>query len=307
MYRKMLLRILFFTVISVIFASQAKCELVISGNRIMDQPMEENLCALTFDDGPSINTEHLLKVLEENNIYATFFVLGTQVTQHPSIMEHILAKGHEIGNHSWSHPNLRMLSEERQREEIEQTDNLLRALGVTPLYMRPPYGAYDETTIKIANELGISLVLWSLDSKDWRHLPGDYSKLISTRGTIYENGNLRGIFLFHDTHKATVGDAQRIIDNLKAGGCDKFVTVSEYLLASPAPERQLAMKRSDFFPSLEPETMLPANHGNLPLARCGKPVRITVHDITREHSKILQQKEPLQISEAPPDQKVAHN
>ncbi len=155
------------------------------------------------------------------------------------------------------------------------TDELLRSLGITPLYMRPPYGNFDERTVQIANDLGIDIILWSLDSHDWKSLPSDYAKLRSTRGTIYDNGSLRGIFLFHDIHKSTVEDLHRIIANLRAGGCEKFVTISEYLAGIEDPEPPLLMSRRSQPPArLRVKPAPPAyasGSAPLPLARCSRP------------------------------------
>lgn len=217
--------------------------LVLDGNRIMDQPMAENLCALTFDDGPSRYTPELLDMLKAHGIPATFFVLGHNARCYPEIVRRAVAEGHEIGSHSYSHPNLRRLTPPQQAEQIGATDEILRSLGAAPLYLRPPYGAFDETTLRLAGEMGISIVLWSLDSYDWKHLPADYSKLRSTRGTVYPDGDLHGIFLFHDIHKNTVDDFPRIIAQLRAGGCERFVTVSDYLAGIQDPEPGLLMTR----------------------------------------------------------------
>lgn len=261
----------------IIFMSEVSGAAVVDGNKIMDQRMPENLCALTFDDGPSINTPALLAMLEANGIKATFFLLGQNVRYHPDTTRRIEAEGHEIGNHTWSHPNLRALSFEQQQEELVATDEILRSLGITPLYMRPPYGNFDEKTVQIAENLGIDVILWSLDSRDWKSLPADYSKLRSTRGTVYDDGALRGIFLFHDTHKSTVDDLPRIIANLKAGGCEKFVTISEYLAGIIDPEPPLLMSRLDPAPAVAPVKVeppmpaYPAGTGVVPLARCSRP------------------------------------
>lgn len=248
---------------------------VVDGNHIMNQGMSENLCALTFDDGPSIYTPQLLDMLEAYKIPATFFILGQQAQRYPDTVRRILAEGHEIGSHSWSHPNLRKLSTERMEWELKSTDAVLRSLGAAPFFMRPPYGSFDDRAVRIAEELGMSVILWSLDSYDWKHLPEDYSKLRSTRGTVYEEGALRGIFLFHDIHKGTVEDLPRIIANLLAGGCQKFVTVSDYLRGILDPEPPLLMSRRSKIPTaparaaLEPP--IAAGSGPMPLARCSKP------------------------------------
>lgn len=248
---------------------------VVDGNVIMDQSMTENLCALTFDDGPSRNTPQLLDLLKEYNIPATFFLLGSQVVHNPQLVTRMVEEGHEIGNHSWSHPNLKYLSTENILEEIIDTDTLLKSLGVTALYMRPPYGSYDERTVQILNDLGASLVLWSLDSRDWKHLPEDYSRLISTRGTVYEPGSLRGIFLFHDTRKTTVEDLPRIITNLRNGGCERFVTVSDYLAGILDPEPGLLMSRNQPKPAQSKPVYVKHEEGSK-LLRCSKPWKPTV-------------------------------
>ena len=135
------------------------------------------------------------------------------------------------------------------------------------------------------------MVLWSLDSRDWKGLPPDYAKLRSTRGYAYPTGSLRGIFLFHDTHKSTVDDLPRIIADLRAGGCQRFVTVSEYLEGVLDPEPGLLMTRRpvgeepgqmplaarhtvegvEESAELPPTRGWPAGTGPLPLARSSKP------------------------------------
>ena len=224
-------------------AAQSAQARVVEGNVIMDQPMRENLCALTFDDGPSINTPHLLDMLGEYGIPATFFMLGNQAERHPDIVKRVIAEGHEVGNHSYSHPNLRVVSLARKEEELRRTDTILRNLGASPQFMRPPYGSYDASTEKVAASLGLSLMLWSMDSRDWQRLPDNYATLRNNRGTVYAPGTLRGIFLFHDSHKRTVDDLPRIIRDLRAGGCQRFVTVSDYLEGLMDPEPGLLMTR----------------------------------------------------------------
>ncbi|MDE7371476.1 MAG: polysaccharide deacetylase family protein [Desulfovibrio sp.] len=253
---------------------------VIDGNRIMDQRMSENLCALTFDDGPSRYTGHLLDMLAGYGIPATFFLLGGNAERNPAMVRRIIAEGHEVGNHSWSHPNLRTLAPEAQEQEISATDALLRALGASPSYLRPPYGNFDAHTLEIARNLGVGVILWSMDSHDWKHLPADYAKLRTTRGTQYDDGELRGIFLFHDTHKSTVDDLPRIIANLLAGGCRRFVTVSDYLAAALDPEPGLLMTRHPKAPFPAPglavqHRRMQASETALPLARCSRPWNAT--------------------------------
>ena len=258
---------------------------VVDGDHIMDQPMAENLCALTFDDGPSRYTPQLLDTLAEYGIPATFFLLGKQAEYHPHTVQRIAAEGHEIGNHSYSHPNLRVIPQDQKKEELHRTDGILREMGVTPLFFRPPYGAYDSFTVDVAEALGMTIVLWSMDSRDWRTLPADYAKLTSTRGSVYETGTLRGVFLFHDTYRRTVDDLPRIIAQLRAGGCQRFVTLSQYLAGLKDPEPGLLMTRhipkrkgSDSAAAMPaqktfhgPVSAWPAGSGPMPLARSSRP------------------------------------
>lgn len=260
---------------------------VFDGNRIMDQRMDENLCVLTFDDGPSKNTADLLDMLKSYGIKATFFLLGAQAVHHQDLVRRMDEEGHEIGNHSWSHPNLRKLSTENQKAQLADTEALFRSLGVTSLFMRPPYGSFDGRTVQIAKDLDLDIILWSLDSNDWRRLPADYAKLPSTRGTIYEDGGLRGVFLFHDTHRSTVDDLPRIVAHLKAGGCERFVTISEYLAAHADSEPALLMSRRSVklpgegpglaqtpgrvYAPPPPPPAYAAGSGEIVFARCSKP------------------------------------
>lgn len=259
---------------------------VYDGSSISRQSMRENLCAITFDDGPSANTGHLLDLLAAYGVPATFFLLGKNAALRPQLVRRIVAEGHEVGNHSWSHPKLRALTREQQREELARTDALLRELGVVPRHMRPPYGAYNEDTLAVVEELGLSVLLWSQDSHDWRRLPVNYALLPNTLGHVYAPGTLRGIFLFHDTRRRTVDDLPRIIQELRAGGCQRFVTVSEYLdllddapplLMTQRPAPSHSAQNEEMPPESFPDAMMAASSGlpagttPVPMARCSHP------------------------------------
>ncbi|MDR2743889.1 MAG: polysaccharide deacetylase family protein [Desulfovibrio sp.] len=216
---------------------------VVDGGVIMDQRMNENLCALTFDDGPSCFTPHLLDLLDDYGIPATFFLVGSMAEKFPHTVRRIVAEGHEVGNHTWNHPNLRRISRERKLEEIVRTNDLLTSLGARPTCLRPPYGAFDDYTVEVADSLGLAVVLWSVDTKDWRRLPANYAALRNGRGGVYPQGKMRGVFLFHDTHRNTVEDLPRIVKELYEAGCNRFVTVSEYLDGLLDPEPGMLMTR----------------------------------------------------------------
>ncbi|MDR3357558.1 MAG: polysaccharide deacetylase family protein [Desulfovibrio sp.] len=234
---------------------------VVDGIVIINQRMGENLCALTFDDGPSCFTPHLLDLLNDYGIPATFFLVGSMAKKSPHIVRRMVAEGHEVGNHTWSHPNLRRISRERKLKEILRTNDLLTSLGAQPTCLRPPYGAFDDYTVEVANSLGLSVVLWSVDTRDWRRLPASYAALRNGRGTVYPQGKMRGIFLFHDTHKNTVEDLPRIVKELYEAGCSRFVTASEYLdgLLDPEPGMLMTRRRpADADAAVPPSPRAPA-------------------------------------------------
>ena len=217
------------------------------GRLIYEQTMGENLCAITFDDGPSNYTPQLLDTLDYYGVPATFFMLGANVAKLPHVVRRVVAEGHEVASHSYRHPNFRRISQQRRWEELDKTDRLLRACGADPVLFRPPYGEQDHALAQMAAEFGMRIVTWSYDTEDWKHLPADYAQLRDPRGRIAARGHLRGIFLFHDIHKSTVDDMPRVIAQLRAGGCDRFVTVSDYmseLFVDPEPPLHMTMRKS---------------------------------------------------------------
>ena len=129
---------------------------------------------MTFDDGPSAaNTPRLLDMLKQREIKATFFLIGENAQVYPKIVKQILAEGHEIGNHTWTHPQLSKLSDDRVNFEISKTQNVIKDIsGYTPTLLRPPYGAITQKQREwIARALGLNVILWSVDPLDWKR-PG---------------------------------------------------------------------------------------------------------------------------------------
>lgn len=208
---------------------------VFDGRAILKLGKGNNMCAVTFDDGPGPHTARLLDILRERGVRATFFVVGSQLARRPQLIQRMFAEGHEVGNHTLSHGNLRHMPAEKQKEEIISVQTLLRKLGGNPRLIRPPYGRFDETSVAIAAEENADIVLWSVDSMDWMH-----GASIQNMQTQITGQKLRGIFLFHDTHVQTVDAIPEILDWLAADGC-QFVTVSEFIQAEqPADEQAVS-------------------------------------------------------------------
>lgn len=138
---------------------------------VLIAPLRPGELALTFDDGPSAAwTPRLLEMLAEHNVRANFFLLGSRAQAEPELVCRIAAAGHLIGNHSWSHPNLALVSASRIREELSRTRDTLEQITAAPVRcFRPPFGARRPATLSIARELGMTPVLWNAMTSDWRN------------------------------------------------------------------------------------------------------------------------------------------
>ena len=137
--------------------------------RTLTHGSDPNQMALTFDDGPNDpHTMHLLDVLARHNAKATFFLIGKYVRQRPDIARAILAAGHEIGNHTDSHPNLVLVSAVRLRQELSDCGKALEdALGTKITLFRPPFGGRRPNVLRTARGMGLSPVMWSVTGYDW--------------------------------------------------------------------------------------------------------------------------------------------
>jgi peptidoglycan/xylan/chitin deacetylase (PgdA/CDA1 family) len=191
--------------------------------------------AMTFDDGPSATlTPKLLDLLAARHIKATFFVIGENVAEHPEIVERAAREGHEIGSHSWSHPNFGKMSQQSVRSQLQRTDDAIKnATGKRPTLMRPPYGSITEREKHwIHDEFGYQIILWDVDPYDWRR-PGP----AVVRNRILKETQPGSIVLSHDIHPGTIEAMPSTFDALEAKGF-KFVTVSELIrMATPKPPR----------------------------------------------------------------------
>ncbi|MEV5846671.1 polysaccharide deacetylase family protein [Streptomyces sp. NPDC051985] len=188
--------------------------------------------ALSFDGGPSPTTPALLDILKQDGLHATFFVQGRgHIAKYPGILRRIAAGGHEIGNHTWTHPRLTDLDEAGARHELQRTqDAIERITGERPVLMRPPEGRTNRKVAKICKELGLAQVLWSVTAKDYETTD---SALITKR--VLDQTHRDGIILLHDLHKGTVPAVPGIIKALEQRGYT-LVTVSQLLApAEPQP------------------------------------------------------------------------
>lgn len=180
--------------------------------------------ALTFDDGPGKTAGKLLDTLKKHNAKATFFLEGQYVKARPELVKRMAKEGHQLGNHSYRHPDFTKIGEAEIKSEITQTQELVHKLtGKYPTTLRPPFGLYDDRVKEIATELGLPIVLWNTGSRDWatRNEDAIYKEVM--KGVRRDS-----VVLLHDWVTQTVDVMPRLLTALKKQGFH-VVTVSSLL------------------------------------------------------------------------------
>lgn len=188
----------------------------------------EKKIALTFDDGPHpVYTPEILEILEEYGVHATFFVIGQNLEYYGELLNREIEAGHEIGNHTYSHRNLRTLTNEMIEQEIRETETAVynRSEYKTQL-LRPPGGKLGEELCRLAQENDYTVVCWSVDTLDWAHTPTE--EIVENVLSSVEGGD---IILFHDfvSGDSPTPEALRIIIPALLEDGYEFVTVSELI------------------------------------------------------------------------------
>jgi peptidoglycan-N-acetylglucosamine deacetylase len=197
-------------------ASGAKIEFIQSG------PSDGNRIALTFDDGPTPGvTDLILDELKQRKLHATFFMIGERIAAAPDLARRVLAGGHEVGNHTFTHPKLTTLADEQVEAEIQKTQDIMgEVLNHRPAWFRPPYGALRQDQAGLLASRGLGIVLWSVDSRDWAD-PGE-AEII--RKVLAET-KAGSIIVCHDLHRQTADGVGPILDGLLERGFT-FATLS---------------------------------------------------------------------------------
>lgn len=175
--------------------------------------------ALTFDDGPGVYGQQLMDYLAEKGVHVTFFYIGNQVAEYADNVYRAYNDGHEIGNHSYTHPVMSTLSTDGQLSELAKChDAIVAACGAEPTLFRPPYGSKND---RLLSNCGLPCILWSVDTLDWKNRDSDY---VSRQ--IINSAADGHIMLVHEIHKTTIAGVKIAIDRLLEDGWE-FVTVSE--------------------------------------------------------------------------------
>mgnify|MGYP000044190309 CR=1 FL=1 len=180
--------------------------------------LEPNEVVLTFDDGPHPhNTRRILAALEKECVKATFFPVGTMAQKHPDVLQDIAAKGHTIGAHSWSHPNIGRLAKASATMQIERGFRAVNAavdIEIAPFFRFP--GLNDSRAMKAyAAKRGLAIFSIDISSDDWR---GIGASTIIRRTMARARRHTKGIIIFHDTKYATASALPQLLRALKRGG-----------------------------------------------------------------------------------------
>ena len=200
------------------------------GVPIRHGPDGGGMIALTFDDGPDPqNTPHILEVLARYHAKATFFVVGEWVDKHPNYVYDAVQAGHEIASHSYTHRNVAGKSDDQFRQEIQRTeDSVFKAAGVRPNCFRPPYGRVNSRMLNILAAKEYTVVLWSLDSLDWK-----LGSAFQIASLVIRDAKPGDIVLMHDgggPRPHTIKALDTILKQLSAKGFT-FVTLDELFRA----------------------------------------------------------------------------
>jgi polysaccharide deacetylase family sporulation protein PdaB len=205
---------------------------------IFNVQTEKKLIALTFDiSWGEKRTEPILKVLEDKGVkHATFFLSSPWSKSQPEIVEHIKKAGFEIGSHGHKHTNYSSLNDEEIRKQISTAHSILtEMIGKEPKLIRLPNGDFDKRVLKVADDLGYSVIQWDTDSRDWEN-PG-VDKIVNRVMTKAHPGD---IVLMHasDSSQQTHEALPQIIDQLRAKGYE-FVTVGELMKQTQVENKQV--------------------------------------------------------------------
>lgn len=187
---------------------------------------EEKVLSISFDAAwGSAHTEKILDILDAYDVRTTFFLVGFWAEKYPELVQEIVLRGHEIGNHSATHPHMSQLSEAQIREELRKTSDLVEHITGKPTTLfRPPYGEYNDAVVRISREEGYECVQWNVDSLDWKNRGADDMIRQCTKNT--QPGD---IVLFHNDSQYILDALPTILERYTEAGY-RIIPISELLL-----------------------------------------------------------------------------
>lgn len=186
----------------------------------MKEELDKKKIALTFDDGPHPEiTLQILKTLQKYDAKATFFMLGSMVHNYPEVAKEVQLGSHEIGNHTWDHPDLTKTAKEEIRRQISASSDIIEQVtGQRPTAFRPPYGAFNDA---VRQQIDLPMILWNIDTWDWKNR--NAGLLLAN---VKEEAKDGGTILMHDIYQSTADGLEAVLAYLQSEGYS-FVGVSE--------------------------------------------------------------------------------
>lgn len=224
-----IITIVFFIGVIIIFASNNKSALTAMASTkelpIYSVGRDDQKIAISFDAAWGDEfTPHILDTLDKYNVKSTFFLVGFWVDKYPEQVLEIAKRGHEIGNHSSTHPNMTTLSKEQMIKEINTTDEkIFKLTNIKPNLFRPPFGAYNDSLIQVMRELDYYTIQWDIDSLDWKELGVE-----PVVDKVVKGVSSGSIVLFHNNAKYIKEYLPIVIERLQSKGFE-IVPISELI------------------------------------------------------------------------------
>lgn len=199
------------------------------GGIVRNVPTQEKVVALTFDDGPTERTDKILKLLKDLDVKATFFLIGDNIEQHPDETRKIIAAGHEIGNHSYSHKRMVLKTPWFIKSELDKTDEIIRKAGYQgPIQFRPPNGKKFIFLPYYLKKQHRKTILWDLEPESYPEIAASSEKIEDYVVNNTQPGSIILLHLMYDKSGKSTAAVRGIVNDLKQKGY-KFVTVNELL------------------------------------------------------------------------------
>ena len=187
---------------------------------------QEKVLSISFDAAwGRANTEEILNILDRYDVKTTFFLVGFWAEKHSDLVQELVRRGHEIGNHSATHPHMASLTRAQMAEELRRCSDLVKSITGTPTTLfRPPYGEYNDDVVLVSREMGYECVQWNVDSLDWKNLGKEHMVNRCTKEV-----NPGDIVLFHNDSKYILEALPEILEYYTRAGY-KIIPVSQLLL-----------------------------------------------------------------------------
>lgn len=199
------------------------------GELVSEVETTEKVVALTFDDGPGVNTKEVLEILEKEEILATFFLTGAEIEQYPNEALAIVEAGHEIGNHSYSHNRMVFKTPNFIQTELESTNELIRNIGYEgDIHFRPPYGKKLFLLPYYLEKIGQKTIMWNIEPETHPDVAFSSTKIVDYVTEEIEPGSIILLHVMYESRRESVNALITLIPALKNEGYT-FVTVSELL------------------------------------------------------------------------------